>query len=185
MQNHAPIKIIIMRDFNDYFQVILKHEGGFSDHSADPGGATKYGISIVFLKNLSLEDGDIDQDGDIDRDDIKALTIEDSKELYHKFFWNPLHLEGLESEELQLHLFDHGVNAGTKTAVKLLQRILGLTDDGVLGHDTTNAANTSEDDLIESYKEARRDYYTRIIEKNPRLEVFKKGWFNRIETTNF
>lgn len=174
-----------MRDFNDYFQVILEHEGGFSDHSADPGGATKYGISIVFLKNLSLEEGDIDQDGDIDRDDIKALTVEDSKELYHKFFWSPLHLEGLDSEELQLHLFDHGVNAGTKTAVKLLQRILGLSDDGVIGSKTIKAANSFEEDLLEKYKEARRNYYDRIIASNLRLSVFRKGWFRRVDTTKF
>jgi lysozyme family protein len=174
-----------MREFNDYFEVILEHEGGFSDHSADPGGATNYGISLLFLKDLSLEDGDIDGDGDIDRDDILALTIEDSKELYHKFFWNPLRLDGLLSEELKLHLFDHGVNAGTKTAVKLLQRILGLQDDGVIGKDTTRVANSFQEDIIERYKQARKDYYSRIIERNPKLEVFRKGWFRRVDTTKF
>lgn len=174
-----------MRDFNDYFEVILKHEGGYSDHSADPGGATKYGISILFLKNLSLEDGDVDHDGDIDVNDIKALSIEDSMELYHKFFWNPLHLEGIESEELKLHLFDHGVNAGTKTAIKLLQRVLDLVDDGIIGKVTISAANNYTEDLIERYKQARKEYYDKIITKNPRLEVFRKGWFRRVDTTNF
>jgi lysozyme family protein len=155
------------------------------DHPNDPGGATKYGVSLLFLKGLSLADGDIDHDGNIDKDDIKALTIEDSKELYLKFFWDPLHLDGLNSEELKLHIFDMGVNAGTRTAVKLLQRILGSTQDGSLGKNTTTAANNYPGDIVKEYKKARQDYYLAIIAKNSKLSVFKKGWMNRIDTTKF
>lgn len=174
-----------MKEFNDYFKVILEHEGGFVNHPNDPGGKTNYGISLLFLKGLVLDEGDIDHDGDIDGDDIKALTIEDSRKLYQKFFWDPLHLDGIVNEELKLHIFDHGVNAGTRTAVKLLQRILGVTDDGSLGNATTSATNTYTKDIIEEYKKAREKYYLDIIAKNPRLIVFKNGWLNRIKTTNF
>lgn len=174
-----------MRQFDDYFKVILEHEGGFVNHTSDPGGQTNYGISLLFLKGLVLADGDIDHNGNIDGDDIRALTVNDSKKLYQKFFWDPLHLETLVNEELKLHLFDHGVNAGTKTAVKLLQRILGLTDDGSLGPITIKAANSYIGNIIEKYKEARQGYYLAIIAKNPKLIVFQKGWFNRINTTKF
>lgn len=174
-----------MRQFDDYFKIILEHEGGFVDHPSDPGGKTNYGISLLFLKGLVLADGDIDHDGDIDGDDIKALTVNDSKKLYKKFFWDPLHLEALVNEELKLHVFDHGVNAGTKTGIKLLQRILGLTDDGSIGPMTIKAANSYTGNIVEKYKEARQGYYLAIIAKNPRLIVFKKGWLNRINTTKF
>lgn len=174
-----------MREFDKYFEVIIEHEGGLSDHPNDPGGVTKYGISLLFLKGLNIQDGDIDHDGDIDKDDIKVLTVEDSKELYKKFFWDPLHLEAINSEELKLHIFDHGVNAGARTAVKLLQRILQTDDDGVIGKETTKKTNAFEGDLIEEYKKARVNYYLSIIEKNPKLAVFKKGWLNRVETTKF
>lgn len=174
-----------MREFNDYFKIILEHEGGFVNHPADPGGATKYGVSLLFLKDTALIDGDIDRDGDIDQDDIIALTIEDSERIYKKFFWDRLHLEGLDLELLKLHLFDHGVNAGTRTAVKLLQKVLGIEDDGSLGPTTTRIANRYIGDLVEKYKTARQNYYLLLIDKNPKLEVFKKGWLNRIETTKF
>ena len=174
-----------MRDFSDYFKIIIEHEGGLGEHPNDPGGITKYGISLVFLKTLSLQDADIDNDGDIDRDDIKALTVEDSKELYKKFFWDPLHLEGVLSEELKLHLFDHGVNAGTRTAAKLLQRILNVDVDGSIGPDTIKKTNAFAGDLVKEYKKAREAYYLAIIEKNSKLSVFKKGWLHRIETTKF
>lgn len=174
-----------MKEFIDYFNVIIEHEGGYVDNKNDPGGKTKYGISLQFIKGLSLENGDIDKDGDIDENDIRALTIEDSKELYKKFFWDPLHLEAIVNEELKLHLFDHGVNAGTKTGVKLLQKILGLTEDGSIGPMTIKAANSYTGNIIEKYKMARQEYYISIIAKNPRLIVFQKGWFNRINTTKF
>lgn len=174
-----------MKPFNDYFNVIIKHEGGLVDHPNDPGGTTKYGVSLLFLKDLNLEDGDIDHDGDIDKEDIKVLTVEDSKELYMKFFWDPLHLEGITSDLLKLHVFDHGVNAGTRTSVKLLQRMLGLTEDGSIGKITTKKINEYQGNIVDEYKQVRINYYLNIISKNPKLEVFKKGWINRVETTKF
>jgi lysozyme family protein len=174
-----------MRHFDDYFEVILEHEGGFVNHPSDPGGATNYGVSYRFLKGINLEDADIDRDGDLDIDDILALTVEDSKAIYKKYFWDPLHLEGIENEMLRLHIFDHGVNAGLKTAVKLLQRILQLDDDGYIGNMTTEATNSYNGDIIEEYMNARKGYYLNIIEMNPKLATFKRGWFNRVENTNF
>jgi len=174
-----------MRQFNEYFNIIIEHEGGLTDHSNDHGGITKYGVSLRFLQGLIPVDGDIDNDGDIDKDDIKALTIEDSKEIYLKFFWSPLHLDSINSEELKLHLFDMGVNAGTRTSVKLLQRILNTSEDGIIGKNTTFLINNYSGDLVKEYKKARQNYYLDIISKNPKLAVFKKGWMNRIETTKF
>lgn len=53
---------------------VAKWEGGYFDHPNDPGGVTMYGVSLMFLKGLDLWEGDIDGDGDIDRDDVLAVT---------------------------------------------------------------------------------------------------------------
>ena len=55
---------------------VAKWEGGYFDHPNDPGGVTMYGVSLMFLKGLDLWGGDIDGDGDIDRDDVLAVTKE-------------------------------------------------------------------------------------------------------------
>ena len=35
------------RNFNRSVEAVLKHEGGFVNHPADPGGATNKGITIA------------------------------------------------------------------------------------------------------------------------------------------
>lgn len=52
---------------------VLKVEGGYVDDPNDAGGATNWGISLRFVKQSGV-DLDIDGDGDIDAEDMKALT---------------------------------------------------------------------------------------------------------------
>ena len=37
-----------MSAFELAIPIVLKHEGGFADNPADPGGATNFGISLRF-----------------------------------------------------------------------------------------------------------------------------------------
>jgi len=171
-----------MKTFEDYLEVILQHEGGLSNHSSDPGGITKYGISLRFLKSNKI---DINKDGKIDANDIINLTIDEASIIYKEYFWNKMKLDYIDNELLKLHLFDMGVNAGTKTAIKLLQRIVGASQDGVLGNMTASKVTSYIRDIVEDYSTARKDYYSYIISKNPKLSVFRKGWFRRVNTTKF
>ena len=39
-------------NFDQAFNTLLKHEGGFSDHPADPGGKTRYGITEAVAREV-------------------------------------------------------------------------------------------------------------------------------------
>ena len=177
-----------MKRFEDFMKVIHLQEGGskFTNDPDDPGGATKYGISLRFLKGTG-SDGDIDNDGDIDINDIKSLDENLANELYKTYFWNKMNLNLINNDLLKLHLLSHGINAGTATAVKILQRILGLTVDGKLGKVTAIAANAYKDQakLVQGYASARKVYYDNIVAKNPTLKKYIKGWYNRVDSTRF
>lgn len=73
-------------DANTIFEAahahVAKWEGGFFDHPNDPGGVTMYGVSLMFLKSLGLVEGDIDGDGDIDRDDVLKITRDTAKAIF-------------------------------------------------------------------------------------------------------
>jgi lysozyme family protein len=96
-----------------------------------------------------------------------------------------MNLGNINNELLKLHLFDMGVNAGTKTAVKILQRMLGIVADGIIGNDTLAHIESYTGNIVADYMSARREYYIRIIEKNPKLSIFRRGWFRRVNTTYF
>ena len=59
----------------------------------------------------------------------------------------------------------------------------GLEIDGIIGNksiDVINHANPKT--LFNSYKDARINFYLNLIDRKPELEVFKKGWLNRINS---
>ena len=158
-----------MRQFNDFIAVILKHEGGYVNNPSDPGGETKYGISKRAYPNL----------------DIANLTVEQATEIYYNDYWSKMNLDLLSDDLLKLHLFDMGVNAGIKTAVILLQRILSVVQDGIIGPHTASLSNQFQGNLVQSYIEARENYYNYIVQLHPNESVFLNGWLSRISTTQF
>jgi lysozyme family protein len=166
---------------------VLHHEGGYVDHKNDPGGATDFGISLRYLQGQSVIDGDFDGDGDIDADDIAAMTREDAIEAYKKGFWKPNKLNKIQSDLISTKIFDMCVNMGSKQAWKLVQRAvtkLGdpLKADGIVGPITLKAINyflTEDYLLIDEIRLKQRSFYEGLIQRKPKLSVFALGWFRR------
>lgn len=191
--------------FDAAFNDLLGIEGGFVDDPVDRGGATKYGISLRFLKSAGdidedldgYADFDLDFDGDIDGVDIRKLTIGDARFLYLEHFWNALDCESFPHPIGEM-LFDQGVNGGNHAARKLLQqainhvirshryRTIGLQLDGAVGPLTRKyladmIAKHGVGEIVEAYREMVKDRYMAIVRRNPSQARFLKGWLNRAE----
>ena len=170
--------------FNRAVAVILAHEGGFSNHGADPGGATNYGISLRWLKSQGLY-GDLDDDGDVDIDDILAIDLGRATRIYREKFWQKNHYDRVIDCTIATKVFDMSVNMWPSQAHKLLQRALnGLGDtlqvDGIVGPITVTATNTSDpDELLDALRAEQRRFYLSLIKHRPTLAVFKRGWLKR------
>ena len=176
-----------MADFARCMTFTEPWEGGFIDDPIDPGGATKYGISLRFLRSLAPELGDVDGDGDVDADDILALTPERARKLYRGHFWDPLGLDHTHVL-LALPLFDAAVNMGRRRAVTIFQetiRDLGhpVAVDGVLGPRTREGAlavlATRHREIGDRFCLRRCEHYSDIVEANTKLSRFMRGWVNR------
>ena len=167
-------------------KVLLRKEGLFSDHPADPGGATKYGISLRFYRNNIKKDAT--------RDDIVALTLEEATEIIKTYFWDEMGLYAVVSDDVATFLLSLGFNTGQSRAIKIAQKAinLALVDqysngaqklkvDGVNGTNTTNAINlVYPDGLMFHLRTEAWKYYKKIMNKNPKLKAFKNGWYNRV-----
>lgn len=144
---------------------IVAREGGYVNDPSDPGGATKYGVTIHTMRRLGL---DLTGNGVINEWDVKALTRTQAVDIFvDEYFKRPkLHLL---PEALQPAVFDMYVNSGSN-AVKILQRCLNaylpqpLDVDGGMGPLTAGAAYAVEQEIGEialrdSYGDFRREYY--------------------------
>lgn len=176
-----------MADFSKAQQFVLRWEGGYCNDSGDPGGPTKYGVSLRWLRSVGLELGDIDGDGDIDIDDIKALNVDQASELFRLKFWVPADLD-IYLQQYALIYYDSAVNTGPVQAAKIVQRAVNdvegrkrLKIDGVLG--TLSRAAVVEwqggRDFWAACVNRREAFYKGLVASKPQFAKFLKGWLNR------
>ena len=181
-----------MKTVEQIAREIVGREGGYVDHPNDPGGATKYGVTIHTMRALGL---DLTRDGVVDRADVKALTLDQAVDIFLRHYFEKPRL-GLLPAILQDTVFDMQVNAGSQ-AVRILQRLLremgfAVTVDGALGPQTAGAATeairSGAHEVRDAYGIARRNYYFRLADNRAALRVFarsraggKGGWIRRAE----
>ena len=179
-----------MAEFNPAFAKLIEMEGDFIDHPDDPGGATNLGISLRWLQSTGDHDlGDIDGDGDIDYEDIRAMTIVDARKLYKEHWWDKYHYDALPDQAIANKIFDMAVNMGARQAHKLLQRAINsvmgkiaLKDDGLLGPQSGQALQVALQNppaLLSAMRAQQEGFYRLLAVQNPKLSTFLKGWINR------
>lgn len=101
----------MQQNFSTALCFVLEHEGGYVDNPRDPGGPTKYGVTIATLshelgRGASLED-------------VRNLTPEQAGEIYRKKYWNAIGGDHLPAG-VDLIAFDIAVNMGVGRALSLL-----------------------------------------------------------------
>ncbi len=152
-----------MQNFPDCIAHVLAAEGGLVNNPKDPGGVTKFGISQRSYPAL----------------DIRALSLDEAKAIYQRDYWDKVQGEALPAG-LDLLLLDHAVNAGPARAVRLLQHLVGVPEDGLMGPVTlAEVAIADPQDLIARFSELRLDFYRDL----PTWRHFGAGWSRRVHRT--
>lgn len=160
------------RQFHACMEIVLRHEGGYVDHPDDPGGATNMGITH---RTLAAWRG-VER---CTRDEVRALTVEEAKEIYRANYWNALNCDQLPAG-VDLVTFDFGVNAGVGRSARMLQRILSVAADGQIGPITVGAAQRSDAAwIVERFSEDRLGYYRALRH----WATFGRGWSRRTSET--
>lgn len=162
-----------MGNFTIAINKTLKHEGGYVNDPEDTGAETYQGISRVHNPNWSgwkILDTLQPRHGQIYPQLTNAVI-----EYYKLHYWDAIKGDDICNDKVAAFLFDYFVNSGTH-AIKAVQRIVGVTADGIIGNKTIQAIN-QHDGLFDKLK-AERISFVRSLNK-PR---FINGWLNRIES---
>jgi lysozyme family protein len=161
-------------------------EGGYSENPSDHGGPTNHGVTLGTLRGEGAQ-ADLDHDGDVDRDDVKRISVELARSIYHRRYWLGGHCDELEdrSQNVAIAHFDADVQHSLESAAKLFQRACNATADGAIGPRTLEAyarrlATLGEHAFLEVLLEYRRGHYARILAADPSQQVFRNGWRARV-----
>ena len=151
-------------------EIILEHEGLYSDDPKDSGGATMRGVTQKVYESYV--------DRPVSKDEMKTLSVADVTPIYEKEYWARVKGDDLPAG-LDIQVMDMSINSGVSRAAKLLQKVVGVKQDGGIGPQTLAAVSKMDPvDIIENYAAQRAAFYKRL--NQPR---FEKGWLRRNEKT--
>lgn len=158
-----------MADFQQAFDFMLPHEGGYANDPSDPGGETNHGISKRSYPKL----------------DIKNLTLQQAARIYKRDFWDQIRGDQIEDQALANKVFDLAVNMGVSRSIRLLQEACGLcglplAENGIMGTPTVTVINMCNSGaLLTEFKALAAGYYRALVHQHPALQRFLNGWLRR------
>lgn len=154
---------------------ILKWEGGYVHNRHDKGGATNKGVTYKTWVDFCKKKGK-----EASLTTLRKMTNAEWTEIF-KGYWDAWKADSIMSQRVANILVDWSWMSGVKV-IKKVQKMLGLTADGIVGPKTLASINGhSGDALFGQIKDVRRKYYESIVKNNPSQQVFIKGWLNRLE----
>jgi len=155
-------------NFQRALSLLLKHEGGFVNHPADPGGATNKGITLATFRQYVKKSGTVD--------DLKNISDAQVAEVYKRHYWNSVRADMMPSG-VDYAVFDYVVNSGPGRAIKHLQRVLGVAEDGIIGQMTLAAVRAATPEQIINKLCDQRMAFLKGL---PTWSTFGKGWTRRV-----
>ncbi len=158
----------------------IHSEGGYVCHPADPGGATKYGITIDTLSRW--------RKSPVTKKEVEELKLLEAETIYYVYYWKKLNCDKLKSKAIATAVFDCGVLFGPGVAALTAQSIArehsasSLIVDGLMGLQSIQAINMVPEKLfISEFISHLKLRVLSICERRPESKVFERGWQSRID----
>lgn len=158
--------------FDEAFERLRGHEGGFQNDSRDRGNWTGGQIGSGVCKGTKYGISAAEYPGE----DIEHMTLDRAKQLYRRDYWGPAGCDAVP-EALKFDLFDMAVNSGVRAAVKTLQRAVDETADGILGPLTLQAVQSMPAARLVARFNGARLLFLADADTWP---AFGRGWARRV-----
>lgn len=160
---------------------LIGREGGYSNHPADRGGPTRWGIPEATARRYGYQG------------DMRDLPREEAVRIYKTRHWTDpgFNWVAASSEKVAEELLDTGVNMGPAVAAMMLQRALNvlysgppITTDGDIGPATLDRLRVylasrprdGESILLKALNVLQGERYISLAEGKPSQKAFINGW---------
>lgn len=156
-------------------QYVESSKKGLSNDKDDRGGLTMCGVTwktyVTYCGRIgrkATEDG------------LKALSYSDWLTILKTLYWDKWNADDIESQGVANLLVDWYWASGSG-GVKITQRLLGVTADGIAGKKTIAALNAADaSTLFAQIKQARIEFIEDFIRRNPEQKKWRNGWLKRL-----
>lgn len=167
-----------MANPNVLIPFVLRYEGGFVNDPKDRGGATNKGITLNTFRSVYGRTKSVA--------DLKKLTNEQWRHIFKTLYWDKCNADMIKDQSIANMLVDFAWHSGVTTAVKKLQKIVGVTSDGICGVQTIGAINSKyATETFNLLKAARMKYLQSIVKNKPSQTRFMKGWTKRVNAIEY
>lgn len=165
---------------------IMAHEGGLSLDRDDTGNwykgrliGSKFGVTGAALAQY--------RGHEISAQDMAALTEDEAVSIAFSAYYDRPQIDLLVWNPVTASILDMGYNAGPGMTAKLVQRMIGVADDGKIGNYTATAYRQFVDDhgienAAREWTAQRVGYYDQIIRIRPTNKKYRKGWRARADS---
>lgn len=159
--------------YDEALRHLLAHEGGYTNHPADPGGPTNYGTTIADYRHYVKPNATAAE--------VKAMTLGDAKAIYRRRYWDAQRCDELPGG-VDYSVFDYGVNSGISRSGKVLRRLVGLPDHThVVTDEVLRAVARRDAEALINAINIERLNFLKELKTWP---VFGHGWARRVDDVN-
>lgn len=170
-----------MASFSQAYQLVALAEGGYQNYSEDSGNYNSLGqlVGTNWGINAKVYEKYIGRPPSVA--DMKTMSKATAIAIYKKNYWDRIKGDSINSQAVANILFDGHVNHGA-WGIKMLQEVLRLAKDGVVGNITLNAINQADSSrLVAKYTERRKQAYHWLANNREGQRKFLNGWLNRLK----
>lgn len=150
--------------FDNAFDILIGHEGGYSNNPRDPGGETMWGITFRVARAHGYYGP------------MRDLPLTEAKRIAKAEYWDAVRADELP-EAVRFDTFDAAYNSGPRQSIRFLQRAVGVPDDGIIGPQTLAAVRAADPQLIDKRFNGHRLRFMADLKVWP---DFARGWARRI-----
>lgn len=154
-------------NFKECLEFVLKHEGGWSDHPRDPGGATMKGVTLAVYQEFLGRN--------VSKEELRNIPDSHLFDIYKILYWDKVRCDHLPVG-IDLVVFDMAVNSGVSRSARILQRCVGAVADGIIGPRTIALVKgIPPKDVVEKFSDGRENFYKSLST----FDTFGRGWLRR------